>query len=323
LEYIHLSSDYIHWLRSKIGHRKTILAYTTAIIRDERGRVLCQRRSDFRDAWWGLPGGALEIGETFSDCVKREAFEETGLHVEPRRLIGLYASPEWDVTYPNGDEVQQFTVAVDCHIVAGSLRPDGAEVIQQRFFQPDALPPLPAWYAAMLSHLDRREAYFDPPIITSPENSYMQMIRSVVGTSTVLVAGASAAIFDDRGRVLLGLRADNHLWGMPAGQMELGETPAGAVVRETLEEVGLHIRVTQLIGVQTGPEAMHGYPDGNQVQVVGARFRAEIIDGDLKPDGVETLVVDWFDVNDLPPTLPRHEKFIRLAIDHPEGGQFV
>lgn len=318
-----MSPNYISWLRSKIGHTKTILAYTTAIIRDEAGRVLLQHRRDFGDAWWGLPGGALEIGETFTDCVKREAFEETGLHVEPRKLIGLYAAPDWDVTYPNGDEVQQFTVALDCHIVAGSLQPAGQEVVHQEFFALNALPPLPPWYAAMLSHLDRSDAYFDPPISTSPENSYMQLIRSAVGTSRVLVAGTSAAIFDDRGRVLLGLRGDNHVWGMPAGQIELGETPAGAVVRETVEEVGLHIRVTQLIGVQTGSNTMHTYPDGNQVQIVAARFRAEIIGGDLRPDGVETLAIDWFDVNDLPPILPRHKATIQMASDHPEGGQFV
>ena len=34
-------------------------------------------------------------------------------------MIGLYASPEFDVRYPNGDEVQQFTVALECRIVGG------------------------------------------------------------------------------------------------------------------------------------------------------------------------------------------------------------
>ncbi|HET7375932.1 MAG TPA: NUDIX domain-containing protein, partial [Anaerolineae bacterium] len=154
-------SDYIAWLRSRIGHRKTMLAYTTAIVRDDRGRVLFQRRSDFGEAWWGLPGGALEIGETFSECVKREVFEETGLRVEPHKLVGLFASPEWDVTYPNGDEVQQFTVALDCRIVAGSLQADGSEVVHQDFFALNDLAlSIPPWYAAMLKVLDQREAYF-------------------------------------------------------------------------------------------------------------------------------------------------------------------
>jgi NADH pyrophosphatase NudC (nudix superfamily) len=32
-----------------------------------------------------------------------------------------------------------------------------------------------------------------------------------------------------------------------------------------------------------------------------ARFLADVIGGDLNPDGYETLDVRWFDVNDLPP----------------------
>ena len=112
-------TDYITWLRSHIGSRKTLLAYSTALIRDDQGRVLFQQRADFKDAWWGLPGGVLELGESFTACVQRETLEETGYHVEPVRLIGLYASPEFDVCYPNGDEVQQFTVALECGIVDG------------------------------------------------------------------------------------------------------------------------------------------------------------------------------------------------------------
>ena len=112
-----MTANYIHWLRSKIGSRKTLLAYATALIRDDEGRLLFQRRSDFD--WWGLPGGVLEIGESFAACAQREALEETGYHVEPTRLIGLYCAPHWDVRYPNGDEVQQFTVALECRITGG------------------------------------------------------------------------------------------------------------------------------------------------------------------------------------------------------------
>jgi 8-oxo-dGTP pyrophosphatase MutT (NUDIX family) len=109
---------------------------------------------------------------------------------------------------------------------------------------------------------------------------------------------------------------------MPAGQMELGESPAGTVVRETHEEVGLHIRPTQLVGVFTGGDSLHTYPDGNQVQIAGARFRAELIGGELKADGVETLDVGWFDLDRLPPMVPRHQRALQIALEHPEGGQF-
>lgn len=322
-------SNYIHWLRSKIGHRKTLVAYTTALIRDEAGRVLFQRRTDFGDAWWGLPGGVLEIGESFAACARREAREETGYHVEPTRLIGLYCSPEFDVRYPNGDEVQQFTVTLECRLAGGIDQIEPSEVIEQRFFAPNHFPDrLPPWYAAMVRDAVARDllcdngAHFDPPVIGDSSDTYMKALRELVGRDRIIIAGAGAIIFDDHRRVLLGLRGDNQLWGLPAGQMELGESPAGTVIRETHEEVGLRIRPTQLVGVFSGTDAFHTYPDGNQVQIARTLFRAEVIGGKLKPDGYETLEAQWFDVDDLPPMVPRHLRALEIALAHPEGGQF-
>jgi 8-oxo-dGTP pyrophosphatase MutT (NUDIX family) len=315
-------SDYITWLRSRIGSRKTLLAYTSALIRDDQGRVLFQQRADFK-TMWGLPGGILELGESFTECVQREALEETGYHVEPIRLVGLYSSPEFDVRYPNGDEAQQFTVALECRIVGGRAQIDEMEVVQQCFCDLDEAPPLPPWYAAMVRDLrTRTTAYFDPPLIGDSAHSFMPELRSLVGTECLIVMGAGALIFDDQQCVLLGLRGDNRLWGIPAGQMELGETPAGTAIRETSEEIGLQVHVKKLLGVYTGADALHGYPDGNQVQVAGARFIAEIVGGELNPDGYETLDVQWFDVNHLPPMVARHRFAIEEALKYPEGGRF-
>jgi len=316
-------SDYITWLRSRIGPRKTLLAYTSALIRDDQGRVLFQQRADFKDEWWGLPGGLLEIGESFTECVQREVLEETGYHVEPIRLVGLYSSPEFDVRYPNGDEAQQFTVALECRIVGGHAQIDVAEVIEQCFCNLDEAPSLPPWYAAMVRDLQTRsDAYFDPPVIGDSTHSHVMDLRKTIGTDPLIVMGAGALIFDDQQRVLLGLRGDNRLWGIPAGQMELGETPAGTAIRETYEEIGLQVRVKKLLGVYTGADALHAYPDGNQVQVAGARFLADIVGGELKPDGYETLDVQWFNVDQLPPMVPRHRFAIEEALKYPEGGRF-
>ncbi|NTU63848.1 MAG: NUDIX domain-containing protein, partial [Chloroflexi bacterium] len=185
---------------------------------------------------------------------------------------------------------------------------------------PDRLPP---GYAAMVRDLKTRsDAYFDPPVIGDSTHSHVLDLRKTIGTDPLIVMGAGAVIFDDRQRVLLGLRGDNRLWGIPAGQMELGETPAGTAIRETYEEIGLQVRVKKLLGVYTGADALHGYPDGNQVQVAGARFMAEIVGGDLNPDGHESLDVRWFDVDQLPPMVPRHRFAIEEALKYPEGGRF-
>jgi ADP-ribose pyrophosphatase YjhB (NUDIX family) len=313
--------DYIRWLRGRIGPRKTILAYATALIRDADGRLLFQRRTDFD--WWGLPGGIVELGETFRDCAVREAKEETGLHVEPQRLIGVYASPEWDFQYPTGDEVQQFTVAIECRVVGGQLQPDGRESTLGQFFSLDDLPTsCPPWYAAMIRDLKNNSVpYFDPPIMTASEDSFLWPLREAVGAGRIILMSAGAVIQDTQGRVLLGLRSDTHTWGLPAGLMELGETPAGTVVRETYEELQLRIRPTQLVGVFTGPRMFHTYPDGNQVQLAATLFRAEIVKGTPIPDGTETLAADWFDLTALPPMPPRHHWMLQVALEHPEGGR--
>ncbi len=117
------NESYVRWLRERIGTRRVILTYVTTLIEDEHGRLLWQRRSDF--GWWGLPGGLLEIGETFQECARREAREETGLEVEPIELLGVYAGPQYELPYPNGDEVQQCTVALYCRITGRELNPDG------------------------------------------------------------------------------------------------------------------------------------------------------------------------------------------------------
>jgi 8-oxo-dGTP pyrophosphatase MutT (NUDIX family) len=59
----------------------------SAVIFDRRRRLLLQQRSD--GGQWGLPGGAVEIGESLATAVAREVLEETGLSVVPRRLIGV------------------------------------------------------------------------------------------------------------------------------------------------------------------------------------------------------------------------------------------
>lgn len=63
---------------------------------------------------------------------------------------------------------------------------------------------------------------------------------------SVSVAGVA---LDDAGRVLLIRRRDNGQWQAPGGVLELEETPEEGVVREVLEETGVHVEVERLAGV--------------------------------------------------------------------------
>jgi 8-oxo-dGTP pyrophosphatase MutT (NUDIX family) len=147
--------SYIEWLRRRIGPQKTILIYSTVVVRDAAGAVLLQRRSDFD--WWGLPGGILEYGEDISQCARREVREETGLEVSDLRLVGLYTHPRYDVVYPNGDAIQQFTVCFSAQAPDSPLRPDGVETLELAFFGPESMATLdvPPWYRAMIAATQR------------------------------------------------------------------------------------------------------------------------------------------------------------------------
>lgn len=103
-----------------------------------------------------------------------------------------------------------------------------------------------------------------------------------VGRDGVLRPGASGLIFDAaRERILLTRREDNNRWCLPGGGMDPGESAAEACERELLEETGLEVRVTKLIGVYTTPDLLMEYPDGNRIQPVAFSFEAEITGGEL------------------------------------------
>jgi len=130
---------HIAFLRERVGQITLLTPAAAAIIRDELGRVLLIRRGDGRG--WSLPGGIMEPGERIVDCVVREAREETGLEVEPVRLVGIYSDPAFmHVTFPNGDQAHLVSATFECRIVGGRLRADGEESLEVAYFGPDSLP---------------------------------------------------------------------------------------------------------------------------------------------------------------------------------------
>ncbi len=73
--------DYISYIRSKVGHDKVILTFAGGILVNTEGAILLQLRGDKKT--WAIPGGAMELGESSVDTLKREFLEETGIEVEP------------------------------------------------------------------------------------------------------------------------------------------------------------------------------------------------------------------------------------------------
>lgn len=83
------------------------------------GRVLLVRRGHAPSLGdWSIPGGALEVGETLADGVKREVREETGLEVEPVTTVDVVDR----IARDEAGRVQFHYVLVDylCRVTGGT-----------------------------------------------------------------------------------------------------------------------------------------------------------------------------------------------------------
>lgn len=134
-----------------------------------------------------------------------------------------------------------------------------------------------------------------------PLDALLPLKSTLFSHMSPVVAG-SAAVIDSDGKILLMRRTDTHLWAMPAGQMEVGETPAEAVVRETLEETGVRCIPKALVGIYDS--RIWARPKGAQHVYLFTFLCEPVIGRPIEPfDKNETLEIGWFAENELPADL--------------------
>lgn len=163
-------SDYLKGLRAKIGNDLLLMPSVTAVIVDAQRRLLMVLHADRRT--WVLPGGCMDPGETPADALVREVWEETGLRVEPVRLIGVFSGPGFAVHYANGDRAIYVMTVFSCRVTGGTPRPDGVETLDVQYLTAEeiAARPTPPWFAALLPVLlGDEQRGFTPPSWQPPE----------------------------------------------------------------------------------------------------------------------------------------------------------
>jgi 8-oxo-dGTP pyrophosphatase MutT (NUDIX family) len=84
-----------------------------------RQKILLTRRAD--NGQWCIPGGGVDPGEDVSEACVREMFEETGLHVQVLRLIGIYSSPDCIIQYFDGRRFQIVALNFEVEAAGGAL----------------------------------------------------------------------------------------------------------------------------------------------------------------------------------------------------------
>lgn len=129
-------------LDDRISHIPFIQTGAAIIIRNENGQILLQERTD-RDKW-GLPGGCQDLGEDLRITAVREAFEETGIKLDPNEieLIDTLSGESRKNSYPNGDIVYNNTslYLADVSMEDASNLKGDSETKKLRFFNPEEVP---------------------------------------------------------------------------------------------------------------------------------------------------------------------------------------
>ncbi|MER7539913.1 NUDIX domain-containing protein [Streptomyces sp. NPDC097704] len=139
---------------------------------------------------------------------------------------------------------------------------------------------------------------------------FIRELRATAGHQLLFLPGVSAVVFDDRGRVLLGKRADNGRWALVGGIVDPGEQPADAVVREVFEETAVHCVPERIVLVETLRKPVV-YPNGDICQYMDVAFRCRAVGGEARVNDEESTEVGWFDVD----ALPEMKRFSYLRIE--------
>jgi len=130
--------EYINGLRKHIGNQPILMVGSTVLVLDNPGRLLMMKRSDSGN--WGVPGGAMELGETTEETARRELLEETGLEVDELSLFGVFSGKELYYRYPSDEEVYNVSIVYLTRVIHGTIKLFDGEHSDFQYFELTKLP---------------------------------------------------------------------------------------------------------------------------------------------------------------------------------------
>jgi 8-oxo-dGTP pyrophosphatase MutT (NUDIX family) len=103
----------------RLGKQGKIRLGCSAAIFDGQGRILLTKRAD--NGQWCLPSGGMDSGESVAEACIREVWEETGLSVRVKRLVGVYSHADQLAVYPDGNKAQIVALHFEAEVSGGEL----------------------------------------------------------------------------------------------------------------------------------------------------------------------------------------------------------
>ncbi|HZQ26699.1 MAG TPA: NUDIX hydrolase N-terminal domain-containing protein [Acidimicrobiales bacterium] len=104
-----------------------------AVVGNERGEILLVQRAD--SGVWLYPTGWADVGYSPSEVAVKEVHEETGIEVEPVRLIAVLDGLRLGFT-----QIPLYSLVFYCRAVGGELAAHPLETRDVGWFAEDALP---------------------------------------------------------------------------------------------------------------------------------------------------------------------------------------
>ena len=230
-----MSEGYIKEMRKYVGHAPIMTCACGVIIENENGEILLQKRRD--NGCWAIIGGAMEMGETFEETVRREAKEESGLTLGKLELFKLLSGKDCIIEYPNGDICFGPGIVFITKEYEGDITNDPEEVVEHRFFKRTELP-------------DNLNKYDKDIILDWAGDDITEDVRvehnCCFTDEKRWFRYRAAAIIVEEGYVLFaGNEKDDYYYSIGGG-VHMGETAEDAVKREVYEETGIHYEIDRL-----------------------------------------------------------------------------
>ena len=104
-----------------------------AVVGNEAGEILLVQRGD--SGMWLYPTGWADVGYSPAEVAVKEVLEETGMLVEPVRLIAVLDGLRLGFT-----SIPLYSLVFHCRLVGGELRPHPLECRAVGWFAEDDLP---------------------------------------------------------------------------------------------------------------------------------------------------------------------------------------
>lgn len=154
--------EWMHSVGEGVSGYVTPKVAVGGIVGNDEGKLLLVRRSD--SGAWLYPTGWADVGYSPSEIVVKEVREETGIVVEPLRLVAIFDGLRLGFT-----RIPLYSVVFHCRAVGGDLRAHPLECSDAGWFAEDELPqPLAGehrWRRLAFAAIrgEPVEVTFDPP----------------------------------------------------------------------------------------------------------------------------------------------------------------